>query len=329
MVRDTEASSLAGPALEGLLCAVVVTDDTGVVRLCNSRARELFGPAAAEGRPLAEAVSELLQVRRALAGLGLDGELEVVWEGRRLAVWTSPLREEGGRLAGAVCQARDAGGAADLMVGAAHEIRNPLAAIRGYIQLMQARGASEHARHLAIVLREIDRVDRILRDLLLLARPLQFTAEPLDAAALVREVLQLQGAESDRHGVALEEDLAPEEPALGDPRLLHTLVLNLVVNGLEAMPAGGRLRVALFRPDPDHLVLEVADTGVGIPEALLPRLFEPYFTTKAQGTGLGLAICRKIIEIHGGDIAVESSPGGGTRITVTLRAPLPAEASGT
>jgi len=328
VVHATEASSLAAAALESLLCAVVVTDEAGVVRLANGRARELFGPAVAEGRPLADDLSARLQVRRALAGVTMDGEQEVLWQGTRLAVWAGPLREACGRVAGAVCQARDAGASADLMAGAAHEIRNPLAAIRGHVQLMQARGASEHARHLAIILREIDRVDRILRDLLLLARPLQFNPEPLDVAGLVRDVLQLERPAMTSQGVALEEELAPEEPALGDPGLIHTLVLNLVVNGLEAMPEGGHLRVSLFRPDPERLVLEVADTGVGVPEGLLPRLFEPYFTTKAGGTGLGLALCRQIVQLHGGDIAVESSPGEGTHVTVTLRTPLPPGDSG-
>ncbi|WP_374712609.1 two-component system sensor histidine kinase NtrB [Symbiobacterium terraclitae] len=327
-MHATEASSLVAQALEGLLSAVIVTDDAGVVRLVNSRAREFFGPAAAEGRPLEEAVSDLLQVRGALAGRRMEGEQEVVWQGRCLAVWSGPILEEGGRIGGAVCQAREAGVSAGLVAGAAHEIRNPLAAIRGGIQLMQARGASEHARHLALVLREIDRMDRILRDLLLAARPPQFHPEPLDAAGLVREVLQLQRPAMVHQGVVLAEELAPEELAVGDPALLHILVLNLVVNGLEAMPDGGRLRVALFRPDAEHLVLEVADTGQGIPENLLPRLFEPYLTTKPRGTGLGLAICRRIVQLHGGDIAVESSPGRGTRITATLRAPLPPDGTG-
>jgi signal transduction histidine kinase len=204
----------------------------------------------------------------------------------------------------------------------AHEIRNPLNAVSMGLQRLQAEfrpaEAEEYQRLLALVQGEVRRLNGIVEEFLSLARPLTLAPAPIAVDALLGAVASL--AESEARGAAVRvlRDVAPGLPALkGDRDRLTQVLQNLAQNALQAMPDGGTLALGAARSG-GSLVLTVDDTGHGIALDVLPRLFEPYVTTKTRGLGLGLAIARRIVEAHGGRIEAENRPGGGSRFRVTL-----------
>lgn len=211
----------------------------------------------------------------------------------------------------------------EIAAAAAHEIRNPLSTVRGYMQLV-ARGqelTEKHRQYLEGAIRELDRMNLLLDDLLLLSRPAKPGKAGADMTAVVEGVLAPLTSEPGTSAVEVLFRHQPVPLVSGNEGQLRQLVLNLVRNALEAMPEGGRLSVDLAAaPDGSLVVLRVGDTGVGIPETDIGRIFEPFFTSKDEGTGLGLVISRQIVEAHGGRITVDSEPGHGTVFSVTLPA---------
>lgn len=208
-----------------------------------------------------------------------------------------------------------------MAASAAHEIRNPLAGVRGYLQLLQKRLAGpEERNYLSIILQEIDRVNDLTRYLLALTRPGQTHPERLTVSALVREVLDAVMPRARAQGVTIEVccDDTPWEVEGDRPKLMQVL-LNLVHNALDAMADGGLLIIACSG-DPNARVFRVGvqDTGPGIAPENLQRIFEPYFTTKSSGTGLGLALCCRFVQEMGGQVEVESQVGQGTLFRITL-----------
>ncbi len=210
----------------------------------------------------------------------------------------------------------------DMAAALAHEIRNPLNAVSMGLQRLRAEfrpaEAEEYARLVDLVQGEVRRLNTIMEQFLSLARPLPLKLEPLQAEELLTELAALVEADARSSGVrvalAIPSGLAP---IVADRDHLKQVLLNLILNGLQAMPEGGTLRLEAAATR-DTLTLTVADTGPGIPPEALPRLFDPYFTTKAKGLGLGLAIARRIVEEHGGRIEVESRPTRGSRFRVAL-----------
>jgi two-component system, NtrC family, sensor histidine kinase PilS len=211
-----------------------------------------------------------------------------------------------------------------LAAGIAHEIRNPLASISGSIELLrQAPLASDDDRTLmAIVHREIQRLNELVGDLLDFANPRPSHPVDFDLGVLVRETVQVSRADPGLAGVELEA--RAEEPLVvfADPAKLRQVVWNLVRNAADAAAAGGRhVRVEARRAaeqGPPQALVTVEDDGPGIPEDRLARIFDPFFTTKPKGTGLGLATCHALVAEHGGQIDVESEVGKGTKVVVRL-----------
>jgi two-component system, NtrC family, sensor histidine kinase HydH len=216
-----------------------------------------------------------------------------------------------------------------LAMNLAHEIRNPLNAAVLQLHLLERDVGKlqiepETSRALKkrtqIVGAEIGRLNRLLTEFLALARPRDISREPVSLGPLVEEVLALERDTADSFGVSIERDLDAEGcVATGDREKLKQVVINLVVNALEAMKDGGTL-VAKTASEGNRVVLTIADTGAGIEPSLFAEVFEPFFTTKEGGTGLGLSIVRKIIDQHGGDVRIESEKGKGTRVTVEIPA---------
>jgi PAS domain S-box-containing protein len=219
---------------------------------------------------------------------------------------------------------------ARLALNLAHEIRNPLNAAVLQLHLLvrqvdklpvddDSRAALHHRTE--IVGDEIGRLNRLLTEFLELARPREAVRELVHLSKLAADVLDLEQGSASARGVVVERDLANEECVLiGDPQKLKQVVLNLVVNAIEAMKQGGVLRVGVVC-EGNQLRLTVHDTGTGIEPVALAQVFDPFFTTKEAGTGLGLSIVRKIVEHHGGEVRIESEPGVGTRATVLLPRP--------
>lgn len=206
----------------------------------------------------------------------------------------------------------------ELGAALAHEIRNPLAGIKGFAQWIEKRPADErNATHAGRIVAEARRLEGLVNDLLSYARNDELSQAAIAAGEFVSQALDLIRVEAQGQGVAIREE-CPDGLVIGGNRdRLHQLLLNLCHNALQAMPDGGELRVAL-RSVATGVTLSVADSGEGIPAELSARLFEPFFTTRARGTGLGLALCKKIAEEHGGTISVESAPGKGSVFTLTL-----------
>ncbi len=219
-----------------------------------------------------------------------------------------------------------------LALGLAHEIRNPLNAAVLQMHLLGRQVEREVERDEAkasmrdrvqIVVGEIKRLGRLLTEFLELARPRGLAREPVAIPELLDAVIELHHAEAAPRGVETVRLPAagPLPPVLGDREKLRQVFVNLFVNALDATSSGGSVRVRTrVTAGEGRVVVEVEDDGSGIAEADLARLFDPFFTTKPGGTGLGLSIVRKILEQHGGTIALSSRVGDGTTVTVELPA---------
>ncbi len=210
----------------------------------------------------------------------------------------------------------------NMAAAVAHEIRNPLNAVSMGLQRLrvefQPAEAEEYRGLLDLVQGEVRRLNAIVEDFLSLARPLSLKPEPIQVPALLDEVLLLADGEARASGITIERAIPTELPPLdADRDRIKQVLLNLVLNALQAMPGGGTLTLGASASS-GTLTLCVTDTGGGIPPEVHPRLFEPYVTTKAKGLGLGLAIARRIVEAHGGRIEAENPPEGGSRFRVTL-----------
>ncbi len=223
----------------------------------------------------------------------------------------------------------------EMAAGMAHEIRNPLGAIKGAAQCLDPESLPPEIREMAgVIIEESDRLSRVLAQFLEYARPYRANPTPTDINGVVSATLRLVGAsDSVPASVDVVPNLAHDLPkAMVDPEQLKQVLINLVLNAAEAMPDGGEVTISTgTRHDADegrrerglehaHAVVRVRDTGPGIPPQDLPRVFMPFFTTKNRGTGLGLAISDRIIRNAGGRIEVASQVGAGT--TFTLRLPL-------
>jgi two-component system, NtrC family, sensor histidine kinase PilS len=209
-----------------------------------------------------------------------------------------------------------------MAAGIAHEIRNPLAAMRGSIQVLRSElELSEDQDYLMqIVLRESDRLDRIVSDFLSYARPSQLKPTPFDLVAVVTESISLLRHSrelSDRQTVVLEA-VEPNIYFIADQNQIRQVIWNLIRNALQAMPAGGKLLVKVSRWENKGVQIEFQDTGVGMTTEDMERLFEPFNSSRPGGTGLGLAIVYQIINDHNGKIDVQSQPQQGTKITIQL-----------
>lgn len=205
-----------------------------------------------------------------------------------------------------------------LAAGVAHEIRNPLGAISGAIQMWRGEQTqSTQARLQSIVLREIDRLNALVRDFLLYARPDRLERRPVDLALLLREWVEVARAEqrwADRSFLLS----APESVVADvDSAQVRQVLWNLLRNAAEASPQGAPVELCLALHG-EQVSIEVHDRGAGVPAELLGRLFEPFQTTKAGGTGLGLAVVHRIVTAHGGDVRLVPRPGGGTSALVEL-----------
>jgi signal transduction histidine kinase len=211
-----------------------------------------------------------------------------------------------------------------LAAGVAHELNEPLGAILGFAQLSQAEGnlPPRVAGDLAKIVQACLHAREVVRNLRLFARQMPPNLAPVNLNDVVRDNLYFFSARCVKDGVELSQDLAPDlPPIVADAGQLNQVLLNLVVNALQAMPGGGRLTISTRR-EGDDVLLAVKDTGTGMSEDVLRQVFVPFFTTKEvdQGTGLGLAVVHGIVTSHGGTIVAESQPGIGSVFTVRLPA---------
>jgi two-component system sensor histidine kinase HydH len=217
----------------------------------------------------------------------------------------------------------------------AHEIRNPLGAIKGLAQFLGEKRTADptQTEMTQTIAGEAARLERLVNDLLTYARPRPAERRPLLLQLTLREVMVLAQSAADAASVKIRVETDDELPrVMADPEQMKQLFGNLVLNAIQAMPSGGTVSIRVRGGVPvssnsaKSIEITVVDTGSGIPEGDLPRIFEPFYTTQTKGTGLGLAICKQIVEAHGGTIRVAQTSPKGTVFEVTL--PLEASAHG-
>ncbi|MGZ9152041.1 MAG: sensor histidine kinase [Candidatus Binatia bacterium] len=205
----------------------------------------------------------------------------------------------------------------------AHEVRNPLNAIsmglqRLKLEFQPTEDRHQYSRLTELMLGESRRINSIVEQFLALARPVELKTEPLPLQEVLKELAALEERHARQSNVRIEIIAASDLPALkADPSHLTQVLLNLMVNGIQAMPQGGILTLEAKRSN-GNILIAVTDTGTGIAPEHEGQIFDPYFTTKVQGTGLGLAISRRLIEAHGGTIKVAKQASGGSRFEISL-----------
>jgi signal transduction histidine kinase len=215
-----------------------------------------------------------------------------------------------------------------MTAGVAHEIKNPLGAIGIHIQLIRKAILGKTSvdpglilKNLDAVSEEVERLNKIVVDFLFAVRPMNIRPERIDINSLMREILDFIKVELTENKIKLEEKLTRHLPKIfADPKAIRQAVLNIIKNALAAMPGGGVITIATGKRD-ECVRLVISDTGMGIPQENLDKIFEPYFTTKEFGSGLGLTNVFKIIKEHRADISVDSQPGGGASFIITFPVP--------
>ncbi len=364
LVQETSAFSFA--LVDTLPLGIVATNEALRVTTFNPEAERITGLAAQTvlGRTLADTLPGLWGVVRESGLLKEDAparehEVRCVFGQERripLALNAVPVITDDGRRAGWTLTLRDLGeirrleaevrrqdrlaALGGMAAGIAHEIRNPLGAIKGLARFFREVSPpdSEEARVADIMTQEVLRLDGVVGDLLELSRPDRLTLTPTQPCDLVAKARRLVQSDMDKHGVTFTCDMPVPCPVVSlDADRMTQVLLNLFLNAVQAMPDGGLLSVRgrLVSASPrddgdggvvrivDEFVLDIADEGEGIAADKLQEIFSPYYTTKPRGTGLGLSLVHKIVEAHGGCIEVKSEPGRGA--VFSLRLPVPVE----
>ena len=354
--------------VESLMSGLLTIDPEGRITSFNAEAEKITGLSQAEA--LERDVEEVLPGIRATsieraadAVTSSDSRARMPYRNRRgtdyhLGVAAYVLRSDRGEAAGHVVIFQDLtrvvemeaelrrserlAAVGELSASIAHEIRNPLAAISGSVQILRSRlgagGEGDESRRLMdIVLREIDRLNHLITDFLHFARPSSPARESVRLADAVADVVEmLRSDEASR--IEIQVRVPPDLSACADREQLRQALWNLVLNASQAMPEGGPLEIRARSlaapqgrpsggrngPEEERKVggveICVADRGVGIPAEVRERIFDPFFTTRRDGSGLGLATVHRIVEGHGGSIRLEARRGGGTRVCLRLPA---------
>jgi PAS domain S-box-containing protein len=200
----------------------------------------------------------------------------------------------------------------------AHEVRNPLAGIKGAVQVLMSRrgGDDSELPVMRDIVARIDALSELINDLMVFARPRPPRLAIVELHPIVADAITIVRRDPSAHGVQIEVE-GDDVPISADGELVRATVLNLLLNAAQAMAGNGWIMVRTARHG-DEARIQIRDTGPGIPAEIREQIFEPFFTTKARGGGLGLPIARRTAELHGGSLTLECPPGGGTIVTMTL-----------
>ncbi len=209
-----------------------------------------------------------------------------------------------------------------LAAGVAHEIRNPLSSIKGFATYFKERyrDSAEDQEIAGVMIEEIERLNRVIGQLLEFARPMEIRTSKVSVSGLINHTVRMIEQDAARRGVEIKT-LLPEDGRFieVDQDKMKQVLLNILINAMDATDNKGIISVEFRENKPfDTLSILISDTGRGIRQEDLPHIFDPYFTTKQSGTGLGLALANKIIQAHGGDVTIRSTPGVGTEVEITL-----------
>jgi two-component system sensor histidine kinase HydH len=341
-------TTYATNVVEHMPDGLISVDADGGIVTANNRAREIFGLTAGtiadERRELQEKLRTFsrplfnaLRRERTI----LERKVEYIPDGGEsipLSVSAAKLISDAGEDLGTVFILRDLreikeleervsrserlAALGSLAAGVAHEIRNPLSSIKGFAQFFLKKNPPESTdrKYSEVMIQEVERLDRVISNLLDYAKPKEPAREKTSFADIIHRCLALikDDAQSKRVEVAVEIEKGIPSVQVDRDQITQVL-LNITLNGLYAMQQGGRLIIRCFMGQQGKsIIIEIKDTGHGIPAKELPRIFDPFYTTKKTGTGLGLAIAHRIVENHGGTLAVKSTGKSGTTFRIVL-----------
>ncbi|UJX40482.1 PAS domain-containing protein [Desulfovibrio sp. JY] len=333
-----QTTALASEVVAAMPAGLLLVAPDGRVAMANGAAENLAGVVSGGlvGRPAGEVLPpDLLD-----GAEGGERQMDVAISGGApiaLGVAVSAVRTEEGTPVGSLVVLRDLremrrleaeirrreklAAVGNLAAGVAHEIRNPLSSIRGYAAYFGAKFApgSEDRQAAEVMVREVDRLNRVISELIEFARPSDIKRRPVRLADLASHAARLTLPDATARGVSVDISGAADGPEVtADPDRLTQALLNLCLNAIQAMQPGGVMTLAAGTAPDGRAFLSVADTGGGIDDTERDRIFDPYYTTKPHGTGLGLPIAHKIVAAHGGEIVLAARPDGGTVATVYL-----------
>lgn len=329
--------------------AIHVTDLEGRVTSVNQAFEKMFGWQEHEvkGRQLSHVSESKRQESEELRRRILRGESVADYETQRLtkngdavdvSITVSPIRDADGNITAiaeiarnitarkhaeeAVRRSEKLSVIGQLAAGVAHEIRNPLTTVRGFIQLQRQTGKSVDS-HIEVMLSELDRINQIVSEFLVLAKPQAVQYQEIHPKTLITDIILLLEPLAHMNNVQVFTQFSRDVPALlCDPNQLKQVFINIMKNSVEAMPDGGAITIEVgYEPEDRQVKVIVKDEGCGIPEEEMPRLGEPFFTSKSSGNGLGLMVSQRIIANHRGSMTIRSKQGEGT--VVEIRLPLP------
>lgn len=321
--------------IESLPSGLLTTDLSGSILIFNRAAEHITGipRTTAIGKNITTVFPFVTHPIETLRG---EGTIAVHDTRRIIGLTLSQSTDSSGQKTGCICIFQDItdlkrleaelkhketlAAIGELSANMAHEIRNPLASLKGSVEILkEGRLTKAHGEKLMdIALSEMDRLNTIITDFLTYSRPKPPEFLSFDLRDLLDEIIQLtRNAIMGADNISITKDFDGHKEIVGDPQKLRQVFLNLTMNAIESMPHGGSLHIRT-RKGHDSVVVSFRDSGIGIPPENLKEIFYPFFTTKDRGTGLGLSIAYRIIEEHGGNITVHSAPGAGTTFEVTL-----------
>lgn len=346
-----EVKELARNILQGIPTGVLTVNQEGLVSAMNPAAEVVLNRVSPsllgnsydaiflEADPIRQALDEALRAHRHVS------QKDVLYERkdlppRTIRVSTAELTGDDKKAAGVILQVQDVtewlgleqrvrvaeklAALHTLSAGVAHELRNPLSAMDLNLHLLEEElketgtPGQRGWQYLHVLNAECRRLSGILDNFMRFARPGAVGLHDINVQVLIEHIMALMQFEAEERHVLLEHTVRKDLPAvLGDETQISQVLVNIIVNAFHAMPNGGRCHIAAVRREADGqswVEIAVEDSGVGIPQKELPRLFEPFYTTKSSGTGLGLAIAYRIMQDHGGTIQVSSVPGSGTMV---------------
>jgi two-component system sensor histidine kinase AtoS len=346
-VSIRHARSLSENVMDSMIDGVITVDVNGNITFMNQAAMQLTGIHLQEviGKPYMETMFNEMGFKSILmetlkTGANYMGfEMEFPVQGRKnlfISSSTSPLHDSEGNFIGAVLSFKDISerkrleqqvyradrlaAIGEMMAGVAHEIRNPLTAIKSLVQFLQ-EGSTEEERqeYYPIIVKEVDRVNKIIQELLYFSRPSDAFVLPTDLNQLIEQTVILAKSITKNtvtYHLMLEKELPRAEM---DPEQFKQVFLNILINSIQAMESSGQITIeSLIDPEQGKIILHFSDTGPGIQKDQLEKVFDPFYTSKKEGTGLGLSVVQRIVAAHHGEVYLQNIPSGGLKVTITI-----------
>lgn len=340
-----EARSFTENVLDSISDGVITVDNYGVVTLLNPAAQRIveLDPKTTLNRPYRDAIADvpfnspiLYTLETGIHRTGFEIDYPVREGTRHLSTSSSVIRNADGESLGVAAFIRDMtekkqmqshmeraeqlAALGELVAGVAHEVRNPLTAIRGFVQYLQ-EGATpeEREEYTGIILKEVDSINRVIRQLLSFAKPTPQHYQMVNIPDLVQDALILVRTRGTSGRIDFLLQIAEDLPEIEvDGELIKQVLLNLLLNAVQAIPDRGTIEISSRLASDGRVEVEISDSGVGVSAENQEKIFAPFFTTKPTGTGLGLSIVQRIVAAHNGEIAIRSLEGEGTVITLVF-----------